>query len=78
MTIESSSAATSVEAFLGGNLDTSRVGRDPVGTDVSGLDIGASVFPGLSAGGKTQMGGAAWYMTNTTAAGGSGRRRGTS
>ena len=66
MLIESSSSATSVEAFLGGNLDTSKLGATQSAQDVSGLDIGASVFPGLSAGGKTQMGGAAWYMTNTT------------
>jgi sn-glycerol 3-phosphate transport system substrate-binding protein len=65
MLVESSSAATSIEAFLGGKLDPSVVGGANV--DVSGLDLGAGVMPGLNAPGKTQMGGAAWYITNTTA-----------
>ncbi len=65
MLIESSSAATSVEAFLGGNLNPSDLGATQSAQDVSGLEIGASELPGLTAGGKTQMGGAAWYMTNT-------------
>lgn len=68
MMVESSSAATSVEAFLGGNLDPSQIGAegfDP--TRLSGLDIGAGPFPALGeqAIGKTQMGGAAWYLINT-------------
>jgi sn-glycerol 3-phosphate transport system substrate-binding protein len=66
MLVESSSAATSVEAFLGGNLDPSVLGASETAQDVSGLDIGGSVFPGLREGGGTQMGGAAWYLTNTT------------
>lgn len=64
MLVESSSAATSIQAFLGGKLDPSVVGGANV--DVSGLDLGAGVLPGLDAPGKTQMGGAAWYITNTT------------
>ncbi len=65
MLIDTSSAATSIEAFLGGTLDTSSLGgaRD---VNPNGLDIGAGVFPGLTAGSKTQMGGDAWYITNTT------------
>jgi sn-glycerol 3-phosphate transport system substrate-binding protein len=65
MLIESSSAATSIEAFLGGKLDPSVVGG--ANPDVSGLDLGAGVVPGIDGPGKTQMGGAAWYITNTTA-----------
>jgi sn-glycerol 3-phosphate transport system substrate-binding protein len=68
MLVESSSAATSVEAFLGGNLDPSELGAGQTAQDVSGLDLGASVFPGLKEGGRTQMGGAAWYLTNTGSA----------
>jgi sn-glycerol 3-phosphate transport system substrate-binding protein len=70
MLIESSSAATSIEAFLGGNLDTTGLGIDPnAAKDLSGLDISAAVLPGITADstGKTQMGGNAWYMTNTVA-----------
>lgn len=66
MFVESSSAATAVEAFLGGNLDTSSLGQQIDTVEVSGLDIVASAFPGLDEGGTTQMGGAAWYITNTT------------
>lgn len=68
MMVESSSAATSVEAFLGGNLDPSQIGADGFDpTRLSGLDIGAGAFPALDedAIGKTQMGGAAWYLINT-------------
>lgn len=64
MVVESSSAATSVEAFLGGKLDPATIGAgEPV--DVSGLDLGAGVLPGVKEPGKTQMGGGAWYLTNT-------------
>jgi sn-glycerol 3-phosphate transport system substrate-binding protein len=66
MLVESSSSATSVEAFLGGNLDTSELGASETAQDVSGLEVGASALPGLRDGGRTQMGGAAWYLTNTT------------
>jgi sn-glycerol 3-phosphate transport system substrate-binding protein len=66
MLIESSSAATSIEAFLAGDLDTTEVGGDGQPAQ-GGFDMGAGAFPGLSEGGRTQMGGAAWYLTNTTA-----------
>lgn len=65
--IESSSAATSVEAFLGGELDTSTIEAGDQLDDASGLDIGAGPFPTMIEGGSTQMGGAAWFMTNTVA-----------
>jgi sn-glycerol 3-phosphate transport system substrate-binding protein len=65
MLVDSSSAATSVESFLQGK-GTGLAGIDEPKPDGT-LDIGASVFPGVdaAAGNKTQMGGAAWYMTNT-------------
>jgi sn-glycerol 3-phosphate transport system substrate-binding protein len=67
MVVESSSAATSIEAFLGGNLDTSQLGDGSLqNQNVSGVDVGAAALPALAPGGKTQMGGAAWYITNTT------------
>jgi sn-glycerol 3-phosphate transport system substrate-binding protein len=68
MLIDSSSAATSIEAFLGGDLDTGDLGAgdDPGTIDLEALDIDAGPFPGLDAGDPTQMGGAAWYLTNTT------------
>jgi sn-glycerol 3-phosphate transport system substrate-binding protein len=69
MLVDSSSAATSIEAFLGGELDAEDLGAgagDPGDIDIGALDIGAGPFPGLRAGDPTQMGGAAWYLTNTT------------
>jgi len=65
MLVDSSSAATSIESFLKGG-GTGIAGIDEAKPDGT-LDLGASVFPGVddSAGNKTQMGGAAWYMTNT-------------
>jgi sn-glycerol 3-phosphate transport system substrate-binding protein len=64
--VESSSAATSVEAFLAGDLSAGDVGVDPAATNVSGLDVGAGAFPGLSEPGRTQMGGPAWYIMATS------------
>jgi sn-glycerol 3-phosphate transport system substrate-binding protein len=64
MLIDSTSAATSIEAFIGGTLDTSSLGIGE--TSGNGLDFSAGAFPGLTAGSKTQMGGDAWYVMNTT------------
>lgn len=67
MLIDTSSAATSIEAFLGGELDPNDVGAGGAGgeIDISALDIDAGPFPGLTVGAPTQMGGAAWYLMNT-------------
>ena len=68
MIIESSVAATSVKAFLKGNLDPSTLqgggGSGPV--DLNALDIGAGKFPGVSEAGQVRLGGSGWYMTSTT------------
>ncbi len=65
MTLATSTAATSVEAFLAG--DTSVAGEaDTAGVDLTKLAFDAGPFPGLSEPGKVQIGGGAWYMTNTT------------
>jgi sn-glycerol 3-phosphate transport system substrate-binding protein len=65
MVVETSSASTSVEAFLSGNLSGSEVGIDEGAANVSGLDIGAGLFPGIREAGRTQMGGPAWYIMST-------------
>jgi sn-glycerol 3-phosphate transport system substrate-binding protein len=68
MLIDTSSAATSIEAFLGGKLDVEDIGAgDGAPVDVGALDIGAGPFPSLDGSGRTQMGGAAWYLLNTPA-----------
>jgi len=71
MTIETSTAATSVEAFLGGDLDVGALPDaagevDGSAIDLEALDIGAGVVPGIDEPGQLQMGGGAWYITNTT------------
>ncbi|MCX7620431.1 MAG: extracellular solute-binding protein [Acidimicrobiales bacterium] len=69
MTIETSTAATSVEAFLKGDLRTGEIGGreiDASGIDLSALDIGAAPVPGQFEPGRLAMGGGAWYITNTT------------
>jgi sn-glycerol 3-phosphate transport system substrate-binding protein len=60
--IDTSSAATSIEQFLGGEAVTGIDGTP----SPSGLDLGVGTFPGLTEPGKTQMGGDAWYLMNTT------------
>ena len=68
MIIQTSTAATSVEAFLGGKLDPSTLqGGSNVGNvDPASLDIGAGQLPGVSEPGKVQVGGGAWYIMNTS------------
>ncbi|MCU0270256.1 MAG: extracellular solute-binding protein [Acidimicrobiales bacterium] len=63
MLVESSTAATSVEAFLGGDTSVAEGAGD---VDVSGLNLGAGPFPGMVPGNATQVGGGAWYILNTT------------
>jgi sn-glycerol 3-phosphate transport system substrate-binding protein len=65
MLIDTSSAATSIEAFLAGDLDPSELGEgESPEVDLDQLDLAVGPLPGLDEPGRTQMGGAAWYMTN--------------
>ena len=64
--VESSSSATSIQAFLNGQLDTSNLGGGSATASSSDLDFGAGALPGISAPGRTQMGGPAWYITSTS------------
>ena len=67
MSIETSTAATSIEAFVAGDLDTSDLPGEvaQAEVDLDALDIGAAPVPGIDAAGKLAMGGGAWYLTNT-------------
>jgi sn-glycerol 3-phosphate transport system substrate-binding protein len=69
MTIETSTAATSIKAFLGGDQSVV-AGADSAdaaaAANVSGLDIGAVKVPGIHEAGQVQIGGGAWYITNQT------------
>lgn len=67
MTLATSTAATSVEAFLAGDTSvTAGAGVSTEDIDLSALAFDAGPFPGLEAPGKVQIGGGAWYITNTT------------
>ena len=66
MTIETSTAATTVEKFLGGKLDPNTVGGNLGSVDANGLNIGAAPVPGIDEPGQLGGGGGAWYITDTT------------
>jgi len=63
ITIETSTAATSVKAFLGGDTDIGGIDAGPV--DLAALDFGAGEVFGVTGPGKAQIGGGVWFMTNT-------------
>jgi len=68
MTIETSTAATTIEKFLSGDTSVASQGTataDTSNIDLAALDIGAAPVPGIEAAGRLQMGGGAWYMTST-------------
>ena len=66
MTFETSTAATSIKAFLGGDQSVvADAGGDVGAVNVSGIDVGAVLMPGVTEAGQVQIGGGAWYMTNT-------------
>jgi sn-glycerol 3-phosphate transport system substrate-binding protein len=66
MTFETSTAATSIKAFLGGDQSVvADAGGDAGTANVSGIDVGAVLMPGLAEAGQVQIGGGAWYMTNS-------------
>lgn len=69
MGLETSTAATSIESFLKGELDPSQLTDDArviVSDDLDlTLDIGAGLYPGLEEPGQVQVSGGALYLTNT-------------
>jgi sn-glycerol 3-phosphate transport system substrate-binding protein len=67
MTIATSTAATTIEAFLSGDTSvTDDVPADASDVDLTQLAFDAGPFPGLDTPGRVQIGGGAWYITNTT------------
>jgi sn-glycerol 3-phosphate transport system substrate-binding protein len=69
MGVETSTAATTIESFLSGELDASQLSPDGrvIATDdlELNLDIGAGPFPGLEEPGKVQVSGGAYDLINT-------------
>jgi len=73
MLLETSAAITTINGVLTGNINPEDLGQQ-AGTEISGdalkalagdLDIGVGLNPGITAPGKGQVGGGAWYITNT-------------
>lgn len=68
MTFETSTAVTSINAFLEGNLDPAQFDLDLEELPPVDLDIGVGVYPGVTddAAGRGQLGGGVWYIPNTS------------
>lgn len=63
MTIETSTAVTTINAVLEGNLDPAELGLDTALPPID-INVDAGPFPGLDAPGEGQLGGGVWYITN--------------
>lgn len=64
MTIETSTAVTTINAVLEGNLDPAELGLD-VELPPIDVNVDAGPFPGLDGPSEGQLGGGVWYITNT-------------
>ncbi len=67
MLLETSAAITTINGVLEGSFDPKDLGSDlqlPPGFKVS-IDLGVGLNPGITEPGKGQIGGGAWYITNT-------------
>lgn len=70
MLIDTSTAITTVDSAIAGTLTNEEVGAEDLGIDLStfsfdSLSIGVGLNPGLNGAGEGQIGGAAWYLTDT-------------
>lgn len=66
MVIETSTAATTIKAVLGGNADS--VGVETGEVDLSGIAPANGPFPGVEKPGQVRISGGAFFMTNTVPA----------
>jgi len=65
MLIETSTAATTIKAVLGGNEEN--VGVETGGADLSAIVPANAAFPGLEEPGQVRVSGGSFFMTNTVA-----------
>lgn len=66
MLIETSTAITTIDGVLTGTFDPADLGLDPnLKLPPISLDLGVAPNPGLTGAGRGQVGGGAWYLTNT-------------
>lgn len=63
MTIETSTAVTTINAVLEGNLDPAELGLD-IELPPIDVNVDAGPFPGLDGPSEGQLGGGVWYITN--------------
>ncbi len=72
MLLETSTAITTVDGVINGTFNAADLGQadNPAVAKYNGvkipLDIGVGPVPGLTEAGKGQVGGGAWYITNTS------------
>jgi sn-glycerol 3-phosphate transport system substrate-binding protein len=67
MLLETSAAITTIDGVLNGTFNPKDLGSNvnlPPGLKIQ-LDLGVGLNPGLKEAGKGQVGGGAWYITNT-------------
>ncbi len=62
---ETSTAATTIKAVLGGRDDFEEAPIDPGAIDFTGLDVRAAPFPGLEEPAQVRVSGGSFFMTNT-------------
>jgi sn-glycerol 3-phosphate transport system substrate-binding protein len=66
ITLETSTAATTIQDFLGGDTSVAQGAVDDADVDTSGLDIAAGPVFGVDAAGKAAVGGNGFYITSTS------------
>lgn len=71
MTIETSTASTSIAAFLKGDITGKDLGAGDLQVDPTKLKAGSASFPGVTQPGKVSVGGGAFFLFEPKAYGGS-------
>lgn len=61
---ETSTAATTIKAVLGGTTYEESAGVDPGAVETDGLEVRAAPFPGMAEPGQVRVSGSAFYMSN--------------
>jgi sn-glycerol 3-phosphate transport system substrate-binding protein len=65
ITVETSTAATTIETFLGGDTSVAEGVEAPAEVDLDALDIGAGPVFGVDEAGKAQLGGNGFFLTDS-------------
>ena len=65
ITIETSTAISTINAVLEGTLDPAEVGLDADSLPAIDINVDVAPYPGITGPGQVQAGGGAWYIPNT-------------